>query len=138
MSLFPRNMPIGAAKKLSSSPAAKADPADERRLRDACAADAEAAFSLLETRRDGLNPDEADDRLKSFGPNVLSGEKRKGFVSEMLGRFKDPLTIQLLVICVVSYAMGDLRAGTVVFAMIFISVFLAYFQERRSAMPPRN
>jgi len=50
----------------------------------------------------------------------------------MLGRFKDPLTIQLLVICVVSYAMGDLRAGTVVFAMIFISVFLAYFQERRS------
>ena len=28
--------------------------------------------------------------------------------------------------------MGDLRAGTVVLRMIFISVFLAYFQERCS------
>ena len=28
--------------------------------------------------------------------------------------------------------MGDLRAGSVVLGMIFISVFLSYFQERRS------
>ena len=132
MSLFPRNMPVGAAKRLSVAHAAKADPADEKRLRDACSAEQETAFSLLETRREGLGPDEAADRLKEYGPNVLSGEKRKGFVPEILGRFKDPLAIQLLVICVVSYAMGDLRAGTVVLGMIFISIFLAYFQERRS------
>jgi magnesium-transporting ATPase (P-type) len=54
----------------------------------------------------------AERRLASYGPNVLSGEKRKGFVPEFLGRFRDPLTIQILVICSVSYAMGDLRAGT--------------------------
>jgi Mg2+-importing ATPase len=125
-------MPLGAAKKLSAASATKADPADEKRLRDACAAAPEAALTLLGTSREGLGPDEAADRLKEYGPNVLSGEKRKGFIPEILGRFKDPLTIQLLVICIVSYAMGDLRAGTVVLCMIFISVFLAYFQERRS------
>jgi Mg2+-importing ATPase len=125
-------MPFGAAKKLSAAHAAKTDPADEKRLRDACAAAPEAALTLLGTSREGLGPDEAVDRLKEYGPNVLSGEKRKGFVPEILGRFKDPLTIQLLVICIVSYGMGDLRAGTVVLGMIFISVFLAYFQERRS------
>ena len=123
MSLFPRNMPLGAAK---------ADPADERRLRDACFASPEDAFALLETRREGLGTDEAEDRLRLFGPNVLSGEKRKGIVPELLARFKDPLTIQLLVICVVSYAMGDIRAGSVVLAMILISVLLAHVQERRS------
>ena len=132
MSIFPRNMSIGAAKKLTAAHAAKTDPADEKRLRDACAADPDAALALLDSSREGLAAQEAEERLKTYGPNVLSGEKRKGFVQEILGRFKDPLAIQLLVICIVSYAMGDLRAGTVVLGMIFISVFLAYFQERRS------
>ncbi len=132
MSLFPRNMPLGAAKRLSSSPGPKADPADEKRLRDACAATAEGALAILETRKEGLRPEEADERLREFGPNVLSGEKRRGLIPELFGRFKDPLTIQLLVICLVSYAMGDLRAGSVVLCMILVSVVLAYVQERRS------
>jgi Mg2+-importing ATPase len=41
--------------------------------------------------------------------------------------------IQLLVIAVVSYAMGDLRAASVVGGMIVLSVSLAYFQEMRSS-----
>jgi Mg2+-importing ATPase len=133
MSIFPPNMPAGAARRLAAgSGAAKADPADEKRLREACAVPVEEALPLLESGRDGLGEAEAEERLKRFGPNVLSGEKRRGAASELLARLKDPLTIQLLVICLVSYAMGDLRAGTVVLAMILVSVLLAYVQERRS------
>ena len=92
MSLFPGNMPLGAAKRLSSVSATKADPADEARLREACAAGPEEALALLETRLEGLSPDEADERIHRFGPNVLSGEKRKGIVPELFARFKDPMT----------------------------------------------
>jgi Mg2+-importing ATPase len=148
MSLFPRNMPIGAAKERISNRApggrasasssahasafAKSGAESAERLRKACAVGVEEAYALLETRREGLLPGEAAERRKRFGPNVLSGERRAGPVAEILGRFKDPLAIQLLVICIVSYAMGDIRAGSVVLCMILVSVALAYVQERRS------
>ena len=57
MSIFPRNMPFGAAKRLSAVPTAKADPADEKRLREACAGEGDAALALLGTSREGLKPE---------------------------------------------------------------------------------
>jgi P-type Mg2+ transporter len=132
MSLFAHNMPLGAAKRLRSAPAADADLANEARLRKACAAGTDEAFALLETGPEGLSAAEAADRLRRFGPNALASERRRGAVPELLGRLKDPLTIQLLVICLVSFAMGDPRAGSVVLCMILGSVLLSYFQERRS------
>ena len=129
MSVFPKSLqPISG--RTSKSP--KIDLSDEKGLREACAASAEESWSLLETRAGGLSAEEAEERLRRYGPNVLAGEKRKGFVADILSRVKDPLVIQLLVIGGVSFGMGDLRAGIVVSFMIFISVFLGYFQERRS------
>jgi Mg2+-importing ATPase len=129
MSLFPRNMPFGVARTLAPR---KLDPENEARLRELASASTDAAFALTGAKKEGLGHEEAEERLRRFGANVLAGERKRGFVAEILARFKDPLAIQLLVICLVSYIMGDLRAGTVVLGMIFISVFLSYFQERRS------
>jgi Mg2+-importing ATPase len=52
---------------------------------------------------------------------------------ELLQRCRNPLVIQLLVICVVALIMGDVRAATVVGAMVLLSVVLAYVQEHRSS-----
>ena len=52
---------------------------------------------------------------------------------ELLQRCRNPLVIQLLVICGVSLLMGDVRAATVVGAMVVLSVVLAYVQEHRSS-----
>jgi len=111
----------------------KMDPANERRLRDACTSNVDAALALAATSASGLLEDEALERQREYGPNVLAGEKRRGFLLEILSRLKDPLVVILLVICAVSYATGDLASGTIVLGMIFISVFLSYFQERRSS-----
>jgi Mg2+-importing ATPase len=119
-------------KKTAAPRQFKADPADEKRLREACASGLDEAYALLESSASGLGAAEAEERIRREGRNILTAEKRKGAFGEILGRFKDPLAIQLLLICAVSYAMGDIRSGTVVLAMIFISVFLSYFQERRS------
>ncbi|MEI8064561.1 MAG: magnesium-translocating P-type ATPase, partial [Verrucomicrobiota bacterium] len=54
------------------------------------------------------------------------------FLSDILGRCRNPLAIQLLIIALVSYVMGDLRSAIVVGAMVVLSVSLAYFQESRS------
>ncbi len=129
MSLFPRNMPLGAARAGAQK---KIDPEGEARLRQMSAASIDAAFALAGIGKEGLSEEEASERLRRHGPNVLAGERKAGVLREILARFKDPLVVQLLVICLVSYVMGDLRSGSVVLGMIFISVFLAYFQERRS------
>jgi len=55
-----------------------------------------------------------------------------GFFMEILQRCRNPLVILLLVLCGVSIGTGDIPSAVVVSAMIFLSVFLAYFQEHRS------
>ncbi|MCX7024269.1 MAG: magnesium-translocating P-type ATPase, partial [Spirochaetes bacterium] len=110
----------------------KGNAADEGQLRKACTVPAEAALTLLDARAEGLSGEEVEDRRKRFGPNVLAGEKRKSFFADMLSRLGDPLVAILLVICAVSYATGDIASGSIIVGMILISVFLSWFQERRS------
>src|SRR6202012_1224832 len=67
-----------------------------------------------------------------FGPNELKAGEKHGVVVEILLRFKNPLVIQLLIIAAVSFFTGDIPSAVVVGFMVFLSVGLAYFQERRS------
>jgi Mg2+-importing ATPase len=132
MTLIPKNLSFSSAKAPGYS--AKLDPASEKQLREACMTSPEEALKMLESDAKGLAETEAEERSRQYGPNVLAGEKHRGFVLDILSRFKDPLVIILLVICTTSYLTGDPVSGTIVLGMIFISVFLAFFQEKRSSM----
>jgi Mg2+-importing ATPase len=107
----------------------------EKRLRELCFGTEDAALERLKTLRAGLTGDAAADRMREFGPNALAGQKQPNFIIEILERFKSPLVIQLLVIMTISLIMSpnDLRAPIMLGGMVFLSVFLAYFQEKRSA-----
>ena len=102
-------------------------------LQNICSISVEEALKALEASLPGLNSDTADERLKKYGENYLLKARKISFFMDILIRFKNPLVIQLLLICIISGFMGDLRSVIVVGAMIFLSVFLAYFQERRSS-----
>jgi len=105
----------------------------DREFFEICTLTPEAALTKLGVTDKGMEAAEADERRIKYGLNEVAKRKRLGFVGEILQRFKNPLVIQLLVIAGVSYAMGDLRAASVVFVMILLSVFLGYFQESRSS-----
>ncbi|TMA28208.1 MAG: magnesium-translocating P-type ATPase [Deltaproteobacteria bacterium] len=92
----------------------------------------EAVFTRFGTSDKGLTPDQVEERLERVGPNEVEHARRLGFFGEIFQRSKNPLVIQLLVIAVVSLALGDVRAATVVGAMVILSVALGYVQERRS------
>ena len=64
--------------------------------------------------------------------NVPAQTRKISLFEDILRRLKNPLIIQLLVICIASALMGDLRAATVVAAMLLLSIVLSSFQERRS------
>ncbi len=123
--------PIAFRKAVQSAKASVTE--HEQRLVDICSQPVDEALRAMEVTESGLSKDAAERASERFGPNVLSHKREIGIAGELLSRCKNPLVIQLLVICFVSLAMGDIRSATVVGGMIFLSVVLAYVQEHRSS-----
>ncbi|HTX65648.1 MAG TPA: magnesium-translocating P-type ATPase [Opitutaceae bacterium] len=90
-------------------------------------------FNQLGTSGSGLSAAGAAEVLDRVGPNTVVVGHRHTVLFDLLDRCRNPLVIQLLVIAVASYVMGDLRSTVVVGGMVFLSVFLSYFQETRSS-----
>ena len=105
---------------------------NEKKLVEICILSVNEAMKKFESNLDGISEEEAEKKLKEYGLNELSTGKKYNIFIDILQRFKNPLVIQLLIICLVSFFMGDIRSAVVVGGMIFLSVFLAFFQERKS------
>ncbi len=90
-------------------------------------------FGQLGSSNNGLSGDQAARVLRETGRNTVAAGRRHSVLLDLLERCRNPLVIQLLVIAIVSYAMGDTRSTVVVGGMVFLSVFLSYFQESRSS-----
>ena len=105
----------------------------EQKLVELCRLPVEEALQRFGVTESGLSDEQVETAREEYGSNVLSHRKPPGILMELLQRCRNPLVIQLLVICVVSLLMGDVRAATVVGAMVFLSVGLAYVQEHRSS-----
>src|SRR3954452_7875095 len=80
----------------------------------------------------GLDPAEAESRLRRIGPNVAARERPRGVASELAGCVRSPLNALLIVLAATSWALGDRRAAAVIAAMILLSVVLAFVQEHRA------
>lgn len=103
-----------------------------KKLVEICEKSPEDVLGFMGVGEGGLSTEQMEKALEEFGPNDLSRRKELGFFGEILSRCRNPLVIQLLLICIVSASMGDFRSATVVGAMVVLSVGLAYFQEHRS------
>jgi Mg2+-importing ATPase len=105
----------------------------EQKLMELCTLPAEEVLRRLGVTENGLSDEQVETARQEYGRNILSHRKEPGLVMELLRRCRNPLVIQLLVICAVSLLMGDVRAATVVGVMVLLSVVLAYVQEHRSS-----
>jgi Mg2+-importing ATPase len=80
----------------------------------------------------GLTENEARRRLRTIGHNLVAREPKPTIPQELWGRVKSPLNGLLLVLAVVSSALGDVRAAIVIALMVLLSVGTAFVQEHRS------
>ena len=92
-----------------------------------------AIYDRLATRADGLTSTEAARRLVEVGPNILARDERPRFLGLLWRSVINPLVILLAVLSTVSFATGDLRAGTLMVLMILLSVGLKLYQEGKAA-----
>ena len=87
----------------------------------------------LSTTAAGLSDTEAEARLKQHGPNAVAHEAAKSIPMQLLQRLRNPLNLLLVTLALVSLAVGDREAAIIIFAMVGLSVSLAFLQERRSS-----
>ena len=92
-----------------------------------------AALARLGVSGDGLTEAEAAARLNEYGPNVVAQEKKKTFLVEIATRFfGNPINILLTVLAGISWFNDDAVGASIMLAMVFMAVFLSYFQESRT------
>src|SRR5207344_3164823 len=75
---------------------------------------------------------EAARRLVEVGPNVVATGKHRSWPWRLLTATRNPLVILLGVLATISFATGDVRAGSVMTLMVSIGVLLRFIQEARA------
>jgi P-type Mg2+ transporter len=99
---------------------------------DAARKDGEELLRSLRTTPGGLTQMEAEERARTTGPNEVAQERRQGWPIRLLKIIRNPLVILLATLSIVSFGTGDARAGTVMAAMVALSVALRFLQEARA------
>ena len=86
----------------------------------------------LESGFAGLTQEEAESRLKAYGPNLVARESKPSIGQEIWVRCKNPLNALLLALAAISYFSGDARSAIVIALMVLLAVGTAFVQEHRS------
>jgi Mg2+-importing ATPase len=87
----------------------------------------------LQCSGDGLDGAEAAARLKRYGPNSDAPAPTIGALRAILRRLLEPLCLILLAAAIVSALTGDEVGGSIIVAILALSIGLDTFQEGRAA-----
>ena len=80
----------------------------------------EEALRHFDVTTDGLSSEQAAERLKKDGENVLAEGKKKTVLQVFLGQFADLLVLILIAAAIVSMFSGNIESTIVIFAVILI------------------
>lgn len=86
-------------------------------------------FELLKATPNGLTAQDANRRLRVYGPNSLARESPFAAVFGFLRFFANPLVLILVVASGVSLALGEHVGGLIIIAIVLLSVLLNFFME---------
>jgi Mg2+-importing ATPase len=124
-----------ASKRLRSRPAhrpvVERKPSSPSELDRLAALEPDAVLAELGCTRDGLTSADAAERLGRAGANELVSSRRTA-LSVLLAQLRSPLLGLLLVAASVSIAVGEVTGGSIIVAIMVLSVALGFANEYRS------
>lgn len=103
-----------------------------KRLLESAYGDTQKVLEQLNTTSAGLTAEESETRLEKYGPNEVAKEKRQTWYMRLWTNVKNPLVILLVLLGLVSFLTGDLRATVVILLMVVLGIVLRYVQESRA------
>ncbi|MEN6524596.1 MAG: HAD-IC family P-type ATPase, partial [Anaerolineaceae bacterium] len=103
-----------------------------KKLLQSATVDGSQALDLLNSTPNGLSEVEATARQEKYGPNEVAKEERKTWYMSLWNNVKNPLVILLVVLGVITFITGDIRATIMIMVMVLLGIVLRYVQERRA------
>ncbi|OGW43673.1 MAG: carbonate dehydratase [Nitrospirae bacterium RBG_16_43_11] len=90
-------------------------------------------IDLLDSDKEkGLDLSEAVNRRKQFGPNVITGKKRKGPLLRFLLQFHNPLIYVLLFTAVITALLREFVDSGVIMGVVIINAVVGFIQESKA------
>ena len=86
----------------------------------------------LDSGRQGIDSEQAEQRLKEYGENVLEEAGRLQWWQVFLAQFKDLLVIILIGAAAVSMLTGDPESAMVIFAVLLLNAVLGTVQHQKA------
>ena len=86
-------------------------------------------FEQLGVTTDGLSSEQAEERLKRDGKNVLAEGKKKSVFQVFLSQFADLLVLILIAAAIISMFSGNIESTIVIFAVIIMNAILGTAQH---------
>jgi Mg2+-importing ATPase len=83
----------------------------------------------LQTTPQGLTSEEAQKRLRKYGPNILKPKRRTDALTLLLAQFKSPIILILIFAAVLSFFLRDHTNAIIILAIVLISGLLSFWQE---------
>ena len=89
----------------------------------------EQLLSAMHASPDGLQPAEAERRLKQYGPNAIRARQKASAFRLLLSQFKSPLVLILIFAAIVSAFTGEWVDACIILAIVLGSTILGFIQE---------
>src|SRR5512133_2738016 len=118
--LFPRTSPQAGPLDTQVTPEAYWSLAPEQLL------------SALHTTSNGLQSEDAEQRLKRYGLNAIKVQQQATALGLILNQFKSPLVLILIGAAVVSILVGEWTDAVIVLVIVLGSTLLGFVQEYRA------
>lgn len=94
--------------------------------------DTEEVLRILNSNPNGLNEQEASERLKKFGLNEIKEKKKTPAIVQFLVQFTQILIIILLIATIISTVIGKYLNAMVISAVIILNVVMGFLHERKA------
>jgi Mg2+-importing ATPase len=87
-------------------------------------------LNQLNAKKEGLSREEANERLKQYGANLLKPPKRSDTLALLLAQFKSPIILTLIFAAGLSAFLHDPADAIIIITIVLISGLLGFWQER--------
>ena len=84
----------------------------------------------LQAAKEGLTVDEAGQRLRHYGSNLLKPQKRSDVPTLLIAQFKSPLILILFFATGLSFFLHEPVDAFIILAIVLVSGLLGFWQER--------
>lgn len=87
----------------------------------------------LDTRREGITNEGAENRLQEYGPNELKRKKGPSRLIIFLRQFESPLVYVLFIAGIITALVGNYEDTVVILIIVFVNAIIGYVQETKAA-----